>query len=99
MIYHGKKGKKIGFEIFYFNLFWSYIRLRSKISMLCNNEGKQISVEVFAKDTNNFTYALPSTCFLKITLKTSLMVLLYVLEEFAILMRNLESIVQNIKTI
>ena len=67
--------------------------------MLCNKECKQISVEVFAKDTNNFTYVLPSTCFLKITLKTSLMVLLYVLEEFAILMRNLESIVQNIKTI
>ena len=37
--------------------------------------------------------------FLKITLKASLKVLLYVLEGFAILMRNLKSILQNIKTI
>ena len=37
--------------------------------------------------------------FLKITLKASLKVLLYVLKGFAILMRNLKSIVQNIKTI
>ena len=37
--------------------------------------------------------------FLKISLKTSLKVLLCVLEGFAILMKNLKSIVQNIKTI
>ena len=37
--------------------------------------------------------------FLKITLKTSLKVLHYVLEGFVILMRNLKRTVQNIKTI
>ena len=30
-----------------------------------DKESKQISVDVFAKDTNSFTYVLPSTCFLK----------------------------------
>ena len=28
-------------------------------------ESKQISVDVFVKDTNSFTYVLPSTCFSK----------------------------------
>ena len=64
-----------------------------------DKESKQISVGVFAKDTDSFTYVLPSSVFLKITLKTSLKMLLYVLEGFAILMRNLKSIVQNIKII
>ena len=30
-----------------------------------DKESKQISVDVFAKDTNSFTYVLPSTCLLK----------------------------------
>ena len=64
-----------------------------------DKECKQIFEGVFAKDTNNFTYVLPSTCFLKITLKASLKVLLWVLEGFGILMENLKSAVKNIKTI
>ena len=36
---------------------------------------------------------------IEITFKTSLKVLFYVFEGFAILMRNLKSIVQNVKTI
>ena len=61
------------------------------LDLKLDEESKQISVDVFAKDTDSI--------FLKITLKTSLKVLLYVLEGFAILMRNLKSIEQNIKTI
>ena len=61
------------------------------LDLKLDEESKQISVDVFAKDTDSI--------FLKITLKTSLKVLLYVLEGFAILMRNLKIIVQNIKTI
>ena len=30
-----------------------------------DKESKQISVDVFAKDTDSFTYVLPSTCFPK----------------------------------
>ena len=30
-----------------------------------DKNSKQISVEAFAKDTNSFTYVLPSTCFRK----------------------------------
>ena len=30
-----------------------------------DKESKQIFVDVFAKDTNSFTYVLPSTCFSK----------------------------------
>ena len=30
-----------------------------------DKESKQISVDVFAKDTGSFTYVLPSTCFTK----------------------------------
>ena len=59
---------------------------------------KQISVDVFAKDTDSFTMFSLVPIFLKIILKTYLQVSLYVLEGFAILMRNLKSIVQNIKT-
>ena len=65
-----------------------------------DKESKHISVDVLAKDTNSFTYVLPSTCnIVKVTLKASLKVLPCVLDGFAILMRNLKSIVQNIKTI
>ena len=53
---------------------------------------KEIFVNVFAKDADSFTYVLP-------TLKTSLTMLLDILERFAILMTNLKCIVQNIKTI
>ena len=53
---------------------------------------KEIFVNVFAKDTDRFTYVLP-------TLKTSLKMLLDILERSAILMTNLKCIVQNIKTI
>ena len=53
---------------------------------------KEIFVNVFAKDTDSFTYVLP-------TLKTSLKMLLDILERSAILMTNLKCIVQNIKTI
>ena len=62
-----------------------------------DKESKQISVDVFPKDANSFTYVLPSTCFPKNNIGNK--VLLYVLEGFAILMRNLKNIVQNIKII
>ena len=39
-----------------------------------DKECKQIFKGVFATDTNNFTYVLPSTCSLKITLKAFLKV-------------------------
>ena len=60
-----------------------------------DKQSKHISVDVFAKDTDSFTcsFLVP----IKITLETSLKVLLYVLEGFAILVRNLKSIMQNIK--
>ena len=64
-----------------------------------DKESTQISVDVLAKDTDSFRCVLPSMCVPKKTLKTSLKVLLYALEGFAILMRNLKSIMQNIKTI
>ena len=35
-----------------------------------DKESKQISVDVFAKDTNNFTYVLPSTSFPKSNIKS-----------------------------
>ena len=47
----------------------------------------------------NLSIFVEKRVFLKITLKTSLKVLLNVLEGSLILMRNLNSIVQNIKTI
>ena len=34
-------------------------------SLKFDKESKQISVDTFAKDTNSFTYGLPSTCFPK----------------------------------
>ena len=71
----------------------------SDLKLKFDKESKQILVDVFAKDTNSFTNIPPSTCFLKIALETSLKVLFYILEGFAILMRNLKSTVQNIKTI
>ena len=64
-----------------------------------NKQSKQISVDVFAKHTNSFRYVLSSTCFPRKTLKASLKVLIYVLDEFAILMKNLKSVVQNIKVV
>ena len=71
----------------------------SDLKLKFDKESKQILVDVFAKDTNSFTNIPPSTGFLKIALETSLKVLFYILEGFAILMRNLKSTVQNIKTI
>ena len=35
------------------------------IQLKFDKESKHISVDVFAKDTNSFTYVLPSTCFPK----------------------------------
>ena len=40
-----------------------------------DKESKQVSVDVFAKDTNSFTYVLPSRSFPKNNIKTSLKVL------------------------
>ena len=34
-----------------------------------DQESKQISVDLFSKDTNSFTYVLPSTCFCKKNIK------------------------------
>ena len=62
-------------------------------------ESKQLSVDFFAKDTDSLHMSSLVRVFLTITLKTSLKVLLYVLEGFEILMGNLKIIVQNIKTI
>ena len=70
----------------------------SDLKLKFDKESKQILVDVFVKDTNSFTNIPRSTCFLKIALKTSLKVLFYIFEGFAILMRNLKSTVQNIKT-
>ena len=56
-----------------------------------DKECQQISVVIFAKDTNSFTYVLLYICpYVRV---------LRVLEGFAILMRNLKSVVQNIKTV
>ena len=87
--------KKIQFTMEVAPTHYSFLDLKLKF----DKESKQISVDVFGNDTRSFIYVLPSTCFLKITLKAFLKVLLSVLEEFAILMRNVKSIVQNIKTI
>ena len=62
-------------------------------------ESKQLFVDLFAKDTDSLYMSSLVRVFLTITLKTSLKVLLYVLEGFEILMGNLKIIVQNIKTI
>ena len=35
------------------------------LKLKCDEESKQISVDVFAKDNGSFTYVLPSTCFPK----------------------------------
>ena len=35
------------------------------LNLKFDKECKQISVDVFAKDTDSFTYVLPSMCFLK----------------------------------
>ena len=64
-----------------------------------DEEIKEISVDVFAKETYSFTYVLHSTCFPKNNVENILKMLLYVLERFAILIRNLKSVVQNMKTI
>ena len=58
------------------------------LNLKFDEESKQISVDVFPKDT----------CFPKNNIENILKVLFYVLERFAILMRNLKRIVQNIKT-
>ena len=63
-----------------------------------DKESKQISVDVLKIPTVFYMFSLVRA-FLKVTLKASLKVLLYVLDGFAILMRNLKSVVQNIKTI
>ena len=62
-------------------------------------ESKQLFVDLFAKDTDSLYMSSLVRVFVTITLKTSLKVLLYVLEGFEILMGNLKIIVQNIKTI
>ena len=62
-------------------------------------ESKQLFVDLFAKDTDSLYMSSLVRVFLTITLKTSLKVLLYVLEGFEILMGNLKIILQNIKTI
>ena len=62
-------------------------------------ESKQLFVDLFAKDTDSLYMSSLVRVFVTITLKTSLKVLLYVLEGFQILMGNLKIIVQNIKTI
>ena len=62
-------------------------------------ESKQLFVDLFAKDTDSLYMSSLVRVFLTITLKTSLKVLLYVLEGFEILMGNLKTILQNIKTI
>ena len=36
-----------------------------EVTFKFDKESKQISVDVFAKDTDSFTYVLPSTCFIK----------------------------------
>ena len=63
-----------------------------------DKESKQISVDLLKIPTVFYMFSLVRV-FLKVTLKASLKVLLYVLDGFAILMRNLKSVVQNIKTI
>ena len=62
-------------------------------------ESKQLFVDLFPKDTDSLYMSSLVRVFLTITLKTSLKVLLYVLEGFEILMGNLKIILQNIKTI
>ena len=72
-----------------------FLVLRLKIY----KESKQLFVDLFPKDTDSLYMSSLVRVFLTITLKTSLKVLLYVLEGFEILMGNLKIIVQNIKTI
>ena len=70
-----------------------------ELKLKFDKESKQISLNVFSKD-NKFFHMFSLVCvFLKITLKTSLKVLLHVLKTFAILMRNSKRIVQHIQTI
>ena len=54
-----------------------------------DKESKQISVDVFLKIPTVLHMFCLARVYLKITFKPSLKVLLYVLEGFAILMRNL----------
>lgn len=61
-------------------------------------ESKEISVDMFGKGTNSFTYVLPGVCFPKNNIET-LKLLLCVLYGYVILMKNLKSIVENMKTI
>ena len=72
-----------------------FLVLRLKIY----KESKQLFVDLFPKDTDSLYMSSLVRVFLTITLKTSLKVLLYVLEGFEILMGNLKIILQNIKTI
>ena len=58
---------------------------------------KQISEDVFTKDTNGFTYVLPSMYFPRNDIES--MVFLCIFEGFPILMIYLKRVVQNIKTI
>lgn len=59
---------------------------------------QSFSVDMFGKDTNNFIYVLPAVCFPKNNIET-VKLLLCVLEGYVILMKNLKSIVQNMKTV
>ena len=68
-----------------------------------DKESKQISVDLFAKDTDSFTYDLPSTCFPKNNIENipkgvPLRLRRICDSDFEIIM-NLKIIMQNIKNI
>ena len=64
-----------------------------------DKESKQISVDVFAKDTDSFTHVFLSTCFPKKNIENIPKGVALRLRRFAILMKNWKSIVQDIKSI
>ena len=65
-----------------------------------DKEPKQISVDVFAKNNKIYLHMFFLVCvFLKLTLQASLKMLLYILEGFVILIRNLKNVVKKNKNI
>ena len=64
-----------------------------------DKKSKRISIDIFSKATNSFTYVLPSTCFLKNNIENIPKGVALRLRRIVILTLNLRSVVENTKNI
>ena len=68
------------------------------LKLMFDKESKKISVDIFSKATNSFTYVLSNTCFPKSNIENIPKGVPLHLRRSVILTINLKSVVNNIKT-